>query len=203
MKRFVLVYNPVSGHATFPRQLDEIIEAFDKRGAMLIPYRTKIDNSGLPDFIREAAPDGVIAAGGDGTLGEVVDYVVRHELKTPIAVYGSGTSNDFATFLNLTGGMDVKNAYFDRIVSGKTMPVDVGCANGRYFINVASAGMLTTVAHEVNVRIKNAIGKIAYYIRGIGEVPNFRALPLHIEADGSEYDVHAYFLLSTAVPQED
>lgn len=195
MKRFVLVYNPVSGHATFPRQLDEIIEAFDKRGAMLIPYRTKIDNSGLPDFIREAAPDGVIAAGGDGTLGEVVDYVVRHELKTPIAVYGSGTSNDFATFLNLTGGMDVKNAYFDRIVSGKTMPVDVGCANGRYFINVASAGMLTTVAHEVNVRIKNAIGKIAYYIRGIGEVPNFRALPLHIEADGSEYDVHAYFFV--------
>jgi len=195
LKRFVLVYNPVSGHATFPRQLDEIIEAFDKRGAMLIPYRTKIDNSGLPDFIREAAPDGVIAAGGDGTLGEVVDYVVRHELKTPIAVYGSGTSNDFATFLNLTGGMDVKNAYFDRIVSGKTMPVDVGCANGRYFINVASAGMLTTVAHEVNVRIKNAIGKIAYYIRGIGEVPNFRALPLHIEADGSEYDVHAYFFV--------
>lgn len=195
MKRFVLVYNPVSGHATFPRQLDEIIEAFDKRGAMLIPYRTKIDNSGLPDFIREAAPDGVIAAGGDGTLGEVVDYVVRHELKTPIAVYGSGTSNDFATFLNLTGGVDVKNAYFDRIVSGKTMPVDVGCANGRYFINVASAGMLTTVAHEVNVRIKNAIGKIAYYIRGIGEVPNFRALPLHIEADGSEYDVHAYFFV--------
>lgn len=195
MKRFVLVYNPVSGHATFPRQLDDIIDAFEKRGAMLIPYRTKIDNSGLPDFIREAAPDGVIAAGGDGTLGEVVDYVVRHELKTPVAVFGSGTSNDFATYLGLTGGYEVLDAYIERIVNGNKRPIDVGCANGRYFINVASAGMLTTVAHEVNVRVKNVMGKIAYYIRGIGEVPNFRALSLHINADGHEYDVQAYFFV--------
>lgn len=195
MKRFVLVYNPVSGHATFRRQLDNIIDAFEKRGAMLIPYRTKIDNSALPEFIKEAASDGVIAAGGDGTLGEVVDYVVRNDLKTPVAVFGSGTSNDFATYLNLTGGDEVIDAYIDRIVAGNKKPVDVGCANGRYFINVASAGMLTTVAHEVNVRVKNVVGKIAYYIRGIGEVPNFRTLPLHIEADGAEYDVHAYFFV--------
>ena len=195
MKRFVLVYNPVSGHATFRRQLDGIIESFAKRGAMLIPYRTTLDNSSLPDFIREAAPDGVLAAGGDGTLGEVVDYVVRNELKVPIAVFGSGTSNDFATYLNVTGSHEVHEAYFDRICEGKTMPVDVGCANGHYFINVASAGMLTSVAHEVNVRIKNVVGKIAYYIRGIGEVPNFRTLPLHITADGKVYDEQAYFFV--------
>ena len=108
MKRFVLVYNPVSGHATFPRQLDEIIEAFDKRGAMLIPYRTKIDNSGLPDFIREAAPDGVIAAGGDGTIHEAAIGILNSEKKPTLAIIPRGTMNEvlWVRWLTMSSAMN-------------------------------------------------------------------------------------------------
>ena len=77
MKKFVLIYNPVSGKAAFKSRLDNILEAFQQRDCMLIIYRTKKDNSGLGDFIREADPDGLLAAGGDGTLHEVVNLLMR------------------------------------------------------------------------------------------------------------------------------
>ncbi len=192
MKRFVLVYNPVSGHATFRQRLDGIIEAFQRRGTMLIPYRTSLGDTRMGDFIREAGAEGVLAAGGDGTLHEVVNVLMREKLSLPIGIIGSGTSNDFATYLGVNSDTE---AYFDCIVDDISRPVDVGCANGEYFINVASAGALTSVAHEVNVRLKHAMGKMAYYLRGIGEIPKLHRLHLRIRADGSEFETGAYLFV--------
>ena len=192
MKRYVLIYNPVSGHATFRQRLDEIIEAFQRRRTVLIPYRTSLGDTRMGDFIREVQPEGVLAAGGDGTLHEVVNVLMREELSIPIGVIGSGTSNDFATYLGVNNDLE---AYFDCIVDDISRPVDVGCANGEYFINVASAGALTSVAHEVNVRLKHAMGKMAYYLRGIGEIPKLHTLHLHIDADGEKLETGAYLFV--------
>lgn len=192
MKRYVLVYNPVSGHATFRQRIDGIIEAFQRRRTMLIPYRTSLGDTHMGDFIREAQPEGVLAAGGDGTLHEVVNVMMRDHISVPVGIIGSGTSNDFATYLGVNHDLE---AYFDCIVDDISRPVDVGCANGEYFINVASAGALTSVAHEVNVRLKHAMGKMAYYLRGIGEIPNLHTLHLHIRADGEEIETGAYLFV--------
>lgn len=192
MKRFVLVYNPVSGHAALRSRLDFMIDAFEKRGCMLIPYRTRLYDTQMADFIREADPVGVLAAGGDGTLKEVVNVLVKNRLDLPIAIIGSGTSNDFVSHLGANENIE---AYFDRIVVGKTMASDIGYLGDEYFVNVASAGMLTSVAHKVNARLKHAMGKAAYYLRGIGELPRFHTLQLHIEADGEVYEAAAYFFV--------
>ncbi|MBP5200189.1 MAG: YegS/Rv2252/BmrU family lipid kinase [Schwartzia sp.] len=192
MKKFVLVYNPVSGHATFRQRLDGMIEAFQRRRTMLIPYRTSLGDTEMGNFIREAAPEGILVAGGDGTLHEAVNVLMRENLSLPIAIIGSGTSNDFATYLGVNHDLE---AYFDCIVDDISRPVDVGCANGEYFINVASAGALTSVAHEVNVRLKHAMGKMAYYLRGIGEIPKLHKLHLHIKADGAEIETGAYLFV--------
>lgn len=192
MKRFVLVYNPVSGHAALRSRLDFMIDAFEKRGCMLIPYRTRLYDTQMAGFIREADPVGVLAAGGDGTLKEVVNVLVKNRLDLPIAIIGSGTSNDFVSHLGANENIE---AYFDRIVVGKTMASDIGYLGDEYFVNVASAGMLTSVAHKVNARLKHAMGKAAYYLRGIGELPRFHTLQLHIEADGEVYEAAAYFFV--------
>lgn len=192
MKRFVLVYNPVSGHATLRRRLDFMIEAFQRRGCMLIPYRTRVDDGEMGMFIRDAAPAGVLAAGGDGTLKEVVNVILKETLDLPIAIIGSGTSNDFVSHLGVNEDLE---RYFDHIVAGRTISCDVGRVGEEYFVNVASAGMLTSVAHEVSTRLKSAMGKAAYYLRGIGELPRFHTMRLHIEADGVPYEVTAYFFI--------
>ncbi|MBQ5651100.1 MAG: acylglycerol kinase family protein, partial [Selenomonadaceae bacterium] len=97
MKKIVLVYNPVSGKAKFKRSLDNIIGKLQRRGCMVIPYRTTPENKDLAEFIRQAEPEGVIAAGGDGTVHEVVNLVMHEGFDVPVGIIGSGTSNDFAT----------------------------------------------------------------------------------------------------------
>ena len=77
MKKIVLVYNPVSGKAKFKSNLDSIIEKLQSRGCMVIPYRTTPENADLAEFIREADPEGIIAAGGDGTVHEIVNLVMN------------------------------------------------------------------------------------------------------------------------------
>lgn len=104
MKKIVLVYNPVSGKARFKRRLDNIIGKLQRRDCMVIPYRTTPENENMAEFIRQAAPEGIIAAGGDGTVHEVVNLVMHEGLNLPVGIIGSGTSNDFATYLRLAAG---------------------------------------------------------------------------------------------------
>ena len=193
MKRILLIYNPVSGHAAFKRQLDHIIDSCQRRGILLSMYRTRRgDWSDFDACVRASRAEGLISAGGDGTLHAVVNAVMKSRLKLPIGIIGSGTSNDFATHL----GINDLDKYLDAIAEGRTRKVDVGVVNGReHFINVASAGMLTSIAHEVNTKLKNLFGKPAYYLRAVREIPKFRSLPIKVDADGVEFELNAFLFV--------
>ena len=194
MKKILLVYNPVSGNAKFKNKLDEIIEAFQRRNILIAPYRTSQTESArnFAECVKIFKPYGIISAGGDGTLHAVINWIKKFQLDLPIGIIGSGTSNDFATHLNIS----YDENYFDAIAENRTRSVDLGLINGReYFVNVASAGALTSIAHEVDARQKNSLGKVAYYIHGLGEIPKFKSVPLQISADGKSFNVDAFLFL--------
>ena len=199
MKKFLLVYNPVSGNAKFKKKLDEIVDAFQRRKILLAAYRTTPNNSAR-DFlecVKIFKPYGIISAGGDGTLHAVINWIKNFQLDLPVGIIGSGTSNDFATHLKI---FDDEN-YFDAIAQNLTRKVDLGRVNGKeFFINVASAGALTSIAHEVDSRQKNSLGKVAYYIHGLGEIPKFKAVPLKVSADGKIFHVDAFLFLTLNSP---
>ena len=199
MKKILLVYNPVSGNAQFKRKLDGIIDAFQRRKILLSTYRTTPNDSAreFAECVKVFVPDGIISAGGDGTLHAVINWLKKFQLDLPVGIIGSGTSNDFATHLQIS---DDEN-YFDVIADNKTRQVDLGLMNGReYFVNVASAGVLTSIAHEVDARQKNSLGKLAYYLHGFGEIPNFKSVPLKISADGQNFNVNAFLFLTLNSP---
>ncbi len=194
MKKILLVYNPVSGSANFKRKLDEIVEAFQRRNILPAIYRTRAENSAEEFFecVKIFGAEGVIISGGDGTLHRVINWIKNFEINLPVGIIGSGTSNDFATHLEI---FDTEK-FFDAVAENKIRPVDLGLVDGEeYFINVASAGVLTSIAHEVDARQKNALGKIAYYIRGLGELPKFKTVPLKICADGKNFELDAFLFL--------
>ncbi len=192
MKKILLVYNPVSGHAAFKNKLDAVIENFQRRGIFLSVYRTQAeDNSSFAECVKLSGAQGVITAGGDGTLHAVINWLKKISFDLPVGVINSGTSNDFAAHLNMN---DEK--LLDAVATNRTRPVDLGLINGEeFFINVASAGVFTSIAHEVNSRLKNFLGKSAYYLRGLGELKNFKAVPLDISADGKNFSVDAFLFL--------
>ena len=155
-------------------------------------YRTCADdNSAFVECVKSSGAEGVIAAGGDGTLHAVINWLKKNSIELPVGVIGSGTSNDFAAYLHLD---DEK--LFDAVAEGRTRPVDLGLVNGaEYFINVTSAGVFTSIAHEVDSRLKNFLGKSAYYLRGLGELKNFKPITFDITADDKKFSVEAFLFL--------
>lgn len=198
MKKFLLAYNPVSGNAMFKTKLDDIIHQFQKRDAVIIPYRTKKEQNdpAYKKMIEHLGIDGIVVAGGDGTLHKIINMTIKEEIDLPIGIFPSGTSNDFAVHL----GIDDYPKYIDAIVSGNHQYVDIGSIGSEYFINVVSAGMMTSVAHEVDSKLKNTFGKLAYYMKGLGELPNMKGLNFSIEADGEVIEDKIYMVLISNSP---
>lgn len=194
MKKFLLVYNPVSGNAAFRKKLDGVIESLQRRNILPTLYRTRQNDSPeeFAECVKISGAEGIISAGGDGTLHEVVNRIKKFQIDLPIGIIGSGTSNDFATHL----GISDTEKYFDAMAEGKIRRVDLGLANGKeYFINVASAGVFTGIAHEVNARQKNSLGKLAYYLHGVNEIPKFKSVHFEILADGKKFETDAFLFL--------
>ena len=187
MKKYALIYNPVSGDARFKSRLDEVVEYLQAAGSMVLPFRTRYKGDIRP-FISEIkgfATDGFIVAGGDGTMHEVINAMLVEDIDVPLGIIPSGTCNDFATHLNF--GKDLPGC-LRAVTGGLWRAVDVGSVNGEYFLNVASAGLLTSVAHSVDASLKNTLGRMAYYFKGLGELPSFRSLHVRITADGQVFE---------------
>ncbi|SCM82209.1 Diacylglycerol kinase [uncultured Sporomusa sp.] len=200
MKKYALIYNPVSGDARFKSRLDEVVEYLQAAGSMVLPFRTRYKGDIRP-FISEIkgfATDGFIVAGGDGTMHEVINAMLAEDIDVPLGIIPSGTCNDFATHLNF--GKDLPGC-LRAVTGGLWRAVDVGSVNGEYFLNVASAGLLTSVAHSVDASLKNTLGRMAYYFKGLGELPSFRSLHVRITADGQvfEDDILLFLIMNSGM----
>lgn len=198
LRKFILVYNPVSGDASFKFKLDHVIENFQHKGCIVIPFRitNKRDTSEFVLLIQQIPVEGIIVSGGDGTIHKVINIMLDYNLDLPLGIIPSGTSNDFAAYLQLEKNIDM---CVDVVIQGAIKTFDVGKVNDKYFFNVASAGLMTSVAHNADVVLKNMLGKMAYYFKGLGELPNFKALKMRITADDHviEEDVFLFLVMNS------
>ena len=183
MKKYVLIYNPVAGDAKFKSRLDEVVEYLQLTDGIVLPFRTRYKEDIQPFVrqIKEFAADGLIVSGGDGTVHQVINAMLKEEVDVPVGIIPSGTCNDFSSHISFDKSL---SRCLSAVTGGKWRMVDVGKVNAEYFLNVASAGLLTSVAHSVDVSLKNTVGRLAYYFKGLGQLPNFRSMPVKITADG-------------------
>lgn len=121
-------------------------------------------------YTKEAAQDQVdvvVAGGGDGTINEVTGGMLSSgvQYKPAIGVLPLGTANDFARGCGIPVGDPLAALQFAG--DGPIHAIDVGEANGRHFINVASGGFGAEVTANTPPELKKAIGGAAYSIMGI------------------------------------
>jgi diacylglycerol kinase (ATP) len=187
MKRARIIYNPTSGREIFKRHLAEVLQKLETAG-----YETSCHATTGPGDATNAARiaverryDIVIAAGGDGTINEVVNGLAEQEYRPKLGIIPVGTTNDFARALQIS--RDIIEAV-DIIVKGDTIPVDIGRMNDRYFINIAGGGRITELTYEVPSKLKTMLGQLAYYLKGIEMLPSIRATEVSIEYDGKLFE---------------
>ncbi|WP_075619196.1 diacylglycerol kinase [Paenisporosarcina indica] len=194
MKRARIIYNPTSGRELFRKNLPVVLERLEKAGYETSCHATTCEGDATvaAKLAVEHDFDLVIAAGGDGTLNEVVAGVSPFEKRPKIGLIPMGTTNDFARALRIP--RDIEKAV-DIIVANDSIPVDVGLMNDRYFINIAGGGKLTELTYDVPSKLKTMIGQLAYYIKGIEMLPSLRASQVRIEFDGEVFDEEAMLFL--------
>ncbi|MDR6225790.1 diacylglycerol kinase [Desmospora profundinema] len=166
MKRARLIYNPTAGKEGIERQLPRILQRLEEKGLETSCHATRHpgDASHAAAEAVKRGFDIVIAAGGDGTIHEVVNGLAPFSSRPQLGIIPSGTSNDLARALHLPRDMV---AACEVIGEGRACPMDVGRVQNHYFINVAAAGFLTEVTHQTPSRLKTVLGQFAYYAKGL------------------------------------
>ncbi|MDN7229182.1 diacylglycerol kinase [Planococcus liqunii] len=194
MKRARIIYNPTSGRELFRKHLPEVLEKMEKAGYETSCHATtgEGDATVAASIAVNRNYDLIVAVGGDGTLNEVVAGVSQFKNRPKIGLIPMGTTNDFARAVQIP--RDINKAV-DIIIQGKSIPVDVGMMNERYFINIAGGGRLTELTYEVPSKLKTVLGQLAYYLKGIEMLPSIRASNVRIEYDGQVFDDKAMLFL--------
>ena len=124
-------------------------------------------------FVSEAGQvDLLIAAGGDGTLNEIVHGLMDlSETERPIlGIVPLGTANDFANGCGIP--RDPKKA-LSLCMKGEAVPIDVGKANDHWFINAASSGFGAEITATTSPELKRLLGPAAYTVMGAILAINF------------------------------
>ena len=188
------IYNPYSGENLILSKLDKVISLHQEAGYTIVPYRiTAGEHVGVAlNDIKDGDYKYILIAGGDGTVDSVVNAMAKSGISLPIGILPGGTANDFSKFLGMPS--DVEEAC-KQILSSEVKSVDLGSINDKYFVNVASTGLFTDVSQKTDVNLKNTIGKLAYYLKGLEELPNFRKLHVNILSKEVEFDGEMYLLL--------
>lgn len=194
LKRARIIYNPSSGREAIVSKIPWLLDKLENVGYEASCFATKGKNDAklAAQNAVEKNHDLVIAAGGDGTIFEVVNGLATFEKRPTFGIIPVGTTNDFARALHVHGNIDQA---VDVILAGYKIGVDIGNVNGMYFTNIVGGGYLTELTYEVSSKMKTALGQLAYFIKGIEKLPKFKPVHMRIEYDENVFDEKAMIFL--------
>ena len=181
MKKMLFVMNPYAGQRRAAKVLTDILAVFNRAGYAVITHMTASTGDAREVVrTRAAGMDLVVCCGGDGTLNETVSGLLMAGLDIPVGYIPSGSTNDFASSLKLSGN-PVQAA--KDIVEGVPVAYDVGRFGERYFAYVASFGAFTKSSYATPQNVKNALGHTAYVLESISELSQLRNVHVRMELD--------------------
>ena len=180
MKKLLFIYNPRAGKGAVRTMLSYILEEFSRYDMDITVHPTMRSRDAAEIMQREGSMyDLVVCSGGDGTLDEVVDGMMRGGFKVPVGYIPAGSTNDFADSLGIPRQMaDAAEA----IMKGKLFSCDVGKLNNEHFIYVAAFGAFTEVSYSTSQESKNMLGHLAYILEGMRSLPAIKSWKLEYES---------------------
>lgn len=189
-----LIYNPNAGGGTGIKLYPKIHKALNEAGHTVIPYRTlyRFHALEIAKHLDLNACDLVLAAGGDGTMHEVMNGLMQNTSSDKHPLFGIvpiGTGNSFAQDLNFKTWEDGVKA----VSEGKKIDVDILKVISddvpHYVLNCTGFGFVADV-NVTATKYKKYVGKTAYTLGALIEIARFKAHKCKLEIDGvlHEYD---------------
>ncbi|BDW38184.1 diacylglycerol kinase [Enterococcus faecium] len=188
MKKARVIYNPTSGKELLKKNLADILQALEEAGFEASAYATTPEPDSAKNEacrVAELGFDLVVAAGGDGTINEVVNGIAPLEHRPKMAIIPAGTTNDYARALKIP--RDNIKAAAEVIKKHQTVKMDIGLSDNSYFINIAAGGYLTELTYEVPSELKSIFGYLAYLAKGAEMLPRVKPIKMRLKYDEGEY----------------
>jgi len=188
MKRIAVILNPAA-RGQRARRLRARLEALAGEAVLLSTAR----GGDAESLARTAAQEGfeiVVAAGGDGTVNEVVNGIAGSP--AALGLLPLGTMNVFATELGLpTGDLD---RCWKIITEGQTRAIDLPSANGKRFVQLAGVGFDAQVVQETSQAFKHSFGPLSYLVNAAQIAARTPPL-LHIESEHAVAEEGSFVLV--------
>ena len=189
-KRARIIYNPTSGRETMRQHLVDILPIYEQAGYETSAFATTAAPNSAKNEARRAAEEGfdlIVAAGGDGTLNEVVNGIAPLKHRPTMAIIPAGTTNDYARALRIPRDDPIAAA---RLIlhKNKDFKIDIGQAGDNYFMNIAAGGTLTELTYDVPSDMKLLFGYLAYLEKGAELLPKIKPVEVNVKYDGQEYE---------------
>jgi diacylglycerol kinase (ATP) len=130
----------------------------------------------------------ILAAGGDGTINEIVNGMAHSGV--PLGILPAGTANVLATEMGINRGMQRAARALTRCVPER---VSLGLLRneaepqGRYFLLMAGIGLDAHIVYSLSAPLKARFGKIAYWIAGFSQLGR-RFPEFTVECEGSSFN---------------
>jgi diacylglycerol kinase (ATP) len=178
----VVIANPTSGsYIHHTRQLEETL-AFLRAAGWEIELQLTKEAGDACRLARQAVAqkiDVVVAAGGDGTINEIIQELVGSE--TALGVLPMGTVNVWARETNIP--LDVTGAR-EVLLHGVTRRIDLGKVNDRYFLLMAGIGFDAVVTQAVENKPVKRLGVLGYLLVGAWLGLGYESFRAHLTING-------------------
>ena len=186
--KLLIIFNPNAAHGRSVRKLKEIEAKFSALDIQTTFKPTRHPGHGS-ELVAESdlsVFDGLVAAGGDGTVFEVLNGLYQHpkSARIPLGLLPIGTGNAFARELNLQPGAWPEA--IELLGRGQTRLVDVGHVKSEeksyYFLNIVGMGF--SVDAGLSALKLKFLGNTAYTLATLWRVLKLKAYPLVADIDG-------------------
>jgi diacylglycerol kinase (ATP) len=193
-----IILNPVAGRGHAKSTLGRIIKSLRERK---ITFELELTKG--PAHAKDIAArmskysETIVAAGGDGTVNEVVSGIVGK--RTAIAILSIGSGNDYSKVIGVSKKMD---QVIDAIINNKRKLMDLGKVvywdqNGnkkeRYFVNTLGMGLDAEIAKETK-RIKYLRGLPLYLLAALKAIKKHHPNNYKITEDKKTKDAQAFLI---------
>ena len=205
MKRARLIYNPSSGQEIMKKNVADVLDRLEAYGYEASAYQTTPEEKSAQNEASRATEAGfdlIVAAGGDGTINEVVNGIAPHRRRPKMAIIPAGTTNDFARALKIPRNNPL--AAIEIVGKNQILKIDVGRATtiddvSKYFINIAAGGALTELTYSVPSNLKTTFGYLAYLTKGAELLPRVKNEKVRVHHDKGvfEGEISMFFVALT------
>ena len=185
--KMLFIVNPIAGRTLSKHNLKRAMDLFHNNGYCVTMRNTDSKGHATELVLKHGNDfDLIVCSGGDGSLNEVISGIMRLGKNIPLGYIPSGTTNDFASSLNLSDRIETAAM---TVLNGEPRTVDIGLfGDDRYFTYIASFGAFTGTSYSTPQSHKNMVGHMAYLLEGMKDIPNIRPYHVRVEAGGQVYE---------------